>query len=146
MYAKKPTPSPLPDLQSLFQTSLIFLLCTSRPRRFGKSMAADMLVAYYSKGRDSRELFSGLTVSRENEETFRQAKAYKAHLNQHNVIRFDVQRFLSQSGDCAGIPAGSQGWKLGKPDGNIESFGCASKKYLGHGRGRSRSGCGRSAQ
>ena len=29
-------------------------LCVSRPRRFGKSMAADMLVAYYSRGCDSR--------------------------------------------------------------------------------------------
>ena len=28
-------------------------ICVSRPRRFGKSMAADMLVAYYSKGCDS---------------------------------------------------------------------------------------------
>lgn len=28
-------------------------LCVSRPRRFGKSMAADMLVVYYSKGCDS---------------------------------------------------------------------------------------------
>ena len=35
-------------------------VCVSRPRRFGKSMAADMLTAYYSKGCDSRELFSGL--------------------------------------------------------------------------------------
>ena len=34
-------------------------MCVSRPRRFGKSMAADMLVAYYSKGCDSAELFSG---------------------------------------------------------------------------------------
>ena len=31
-------------------------LCVSRPRRFGKSMAADMLVAYYSRGCDSRQL------------------------------------------------------------------------------------------
>lgn len=28
-------------------------LCVSRPRRFGKSMAADMLVAYYGRGCDS---------------------------------------------------------------------------------------------
>ena len=28
----------------------------TRPRRFGKSMAADMLVAYYGKGCDSREI------------------------------------------------------------------------------------------
>lgn len=34
-------------------------ICVSRPRRFGKSMAADMLVAYYSKGCDSRKLFAG---------------------------------------------------------------------------------------
>lgn len=31
----------------------------SRPRRFGKSMAANMLTAYYSCGCDSSELFAG---------------------------------------------------------------------------------------
>ena len=35
-------------------------VCISRPRRFGKSMAANMLVAYYSRGCDSKELFSDL--------------------------------------------------------------------------------------
>lgn len=39
-------------------------LCVSRPRRFGKSMAADMLVAYYSKGCDSRDLFKGLKIGK----------------------------------------------------------------------------------
>lgn len=29
-------------------------VCVSRPRRFGKSMAANMLTAYYSRGCDSR--------------------------------------------------------------------------------------------
>ena len=33
-------------------------ICISRPRRFGKSMAANMLTAYYSRGCDSREMFS----------------------------------------------------------------------------------------
>ena len=33
-------------------------ICVSRPRRFGKSLAENMLVAYYSKGCDSDELFS----------------------------------------------------------------------------------------
>ena len=33
-------------------------VCISRPRRFGKSMAANMLTAYYSRGCDSRELFT----------------------------------------------------------------------------------------
>lgn len=35
-------------------------LCVSRPRRFGKSMTAGMLTAYYSKGCDSREVFKNI--------------------------------------------------------------------------------------
>lgn len=77
-------------------------ICLSRPRRFGKSMAADMLTAYYSKGCDSAELFAGLKVSCESldavaveqEKEKKRVEDYQAHLNQHNVIRFDVQRFL----------------------------------------------------
>lgn len=61
-------------------------LCVSRPRRFGKSMAADMLVAYYSKGCDSSELFTGKEIEKD--------ELFKTHLNQHNVIRLDVQQFL----------------------------------------------------
>ncbi len=75
-------------------------ICVSRPRRFGKSMAADMLSAYYSKGCDSRELFADLDVSKHHKtvsdmvrET-RRVNAYESNLNRHNVIRFDVQRFL----------------------------------------------------
>ena len=63
-------------------------LCVSRPRRFGKSMAADMLVAYYSKGCDSSKLFSGKKI--EDDDSF------GLHLNQHNVIRLDIQQFLFQ--------------------------------------------------
>jgi hypothetical protein len=61
-------------------------LCVSRPRRFGKSMAANMLTAYYSKGCDSGRLFSGLAMEKED--------SFPVHLNRHNVIRWDVQRFL----------------------------------------------------
>lgn len=61
-------------------------VCVSRPRRFGKSMAADMLTAYYSKGCDSGRLFAG----RKAEE----ALSFKQHLNRHNVIRLDIQKFL----------------------------------------------------
>ena len=61
-------------------------LCVSRPRRFGKSMAADMLVAYYSKGCDSSELFTRKEIEKD--------ELFKTHLNQHNVIRLDVQQFL----------------------------------------------------
>ncbi|MCD8200809.1 MAG: AAA family ATPase, partial [Clostridia bacterium] len=39
-------------------------VCVSRPRRFGKSYAADMLMAYYGRGCDSHSLFDGLDVSK----------------------------------------------------------------------------------
>lgn len=65
-------------------------LCVSRPRRFGKSIAADMLTAYYSKGCDSKELFAGLQIA-ENEN-------FEKHLNQYNVVFLNIQEFLSRSG------------------------------------------------
>lgn len=78
-------------------------ICVSRPRRFGKSMAADMLVAYYSRGCDSRELFGRLKAAqgnqqasscREQEIEALRMEQFHANLNQHDVIRFDVQRFF----------------------------------------------------
>lgn len=59
------------------------LICNSRPRRFGKSTTVDMLVAYYSKGCDSRQLFDGLQIGKRED--------YRNHLNRYNVIQFDVQ-------------------------------------------------------
>ena len=59
------------------------LICSSRPRRFGKSITANMLVAYDSRGCDSREMFEGKKIS--SDETFRE------HLNKYDVIHFDVQ-------------------------------------------------------
>ena len=59
----------------------------SRARRFGKSMAAKLLIAYYSKGCDSRELFRGLKA-----ETL---PSFESELNKNNVITFDVQNFRS---------------------------------------------------
>ena len=58
-------------------------ICNSRPRRFGKSMAANMLAAYYSKGCDSKELFAGLEISKHAD--------YEKYLNKYDVIHFDVQ-------------------------------------------------------
>ena len=66
-------------------------LCVSRPRRFGKSMAADMLCAYYSRGCESSGLFAGRKIEED--------PSYREHLNCHNVIRFDVQRFLVRKDD-----------------------------------------------
>ena len=39
-------------------------VCNSRPRRFGKTVTAEMLSAYYSRGCDSEKLFEGLEISK----------------------------------------------------------------------------------
>ncbi len=67
-------------------------ICNSRPRRFGKSITANMLAAYYSKGCDSEEMFSGLEVSR--------ADDFKKHLNKYDVIHFDVQWCMMVAGSA----------------------------------------------
>lgn len=66
-------------------------LCVSRPRRFGKSMALDMLAAYYGRFNDSNAQFEELKISKK--ENFRK------HLNQYNVISINMQEFLSNSGN-----------------------------------------------
>ena len=58
-------------------------MCVSRPRRFGKSMAADMLAAYYARGEDSAELFKSLKI--------RKAESYEKHRNQYDVIKVNMQ-------------------------------------------------------
>ena len=40
-------------------------VCVSRPRRFGKSMAANMLAAYYDREADTKDLFAGLKISQD---------------------------------------------------------------------------------
>ena len=72
-------------------------ICNSRPRRFGKSFAANMLAAYYSKGCDSRKMFSGLAIS--------QTADFEKHLNQYDVIHLDIQWFLSNVSDPEQIVA-----------------------------------------
>lgn len=64
-------------------------VCVSRPRRFGKSMAANMLTAYYSRGCDSEELFSNYTISK--------SKDYSKYRNKYNTISLNMQEFLSRS-------------------------------------------------
>ena len=39
-------------------------ICISRPRRFGKTMAANMLAAYYRYGTDSNGLFENLAIAK----------------------------------------------------------------------------------
>ena len=63
-------------------------ICNSRPRRFGKSITANMLTAYYSKGCDSEAMFAGLEIS--------ESADFKKHLNKCDVIHIDVQWFLAR--------------------------------------------------
>ena len=64
-------------------------ICVSRPRRFGKSMAANMLTAYYSRGCDSGELFQGLKIATHPD--------FEKHLNQYNVIHLNMRDYLTES-------------------------------------------------
>lgn len=57
-------------------------ICISRPRRFGKSIAAEMLVSYYDKSCDSQELFQNFKIA--------STPDYKKHLNQYYVIHVDM--------------------------------------------------------
>ena len=74
---------------SRVMNSLQKYISMSRPRRFGKSVTADMLTAYYSRGCDSAELFAGLEISGDVH--------YTENMNRYNVLFLNMQEFLSQS-------------------------------------------------
>ena len=57
-------------------------ICLSRPRRFGKTIAGNMLSAYYSKGCDSADLFEPFKIS--------SAAGFADKLNKYNVIKIDM--------------------------------------------------------
>lgn len=67
------------------------LTCITRPRRFGKSMAASMLCAYYDKSCDSSALFDKYVIANDS--------SYKEHLNKYNVIYLDITNFISDYQD-----------------------------------------------
>ena len=64
--------------------------CVSRPRRFGKTMAANMIAAYYSKGCDSHELFSDLKISKD--------PSYEENINKYAVIQLDMNDVVTRKG------------------------------------------------
>lgn len=66
------------------------LVISTRPRRFGKSFAAKMLAAYYSKGTDSQSLFERLKIAK---------LGYKEHLNKYDVLFIDIASFISLADD-----------------------------------------------
>lgn len=65
-------------------------VCVSRPRRFGKSMAAKMLAAYYDRTCDSYEMFQKLRIGSD--------PSFERELNQSSVLYLDIAWFRATSG------------------------------------------------
>lgn len=65
-------------------------ICITRPRRFGKTINANMLGAYYTKGYDSRPIFDKLAIA--------ETEKYKEHINRYNVIHIDFSRLPDYCG------------------------------------------------
>ena len=65
--------------------------CVSRCRRFGKSMAAMMLTAYYDHSCDSRSLFADLKIASD--------PSFEDYLNKYPVIYLDMTAFVTRYHD-----------------------------------------------
>lgn len=65
--------------------------CVTRCRRFGKSMAAKMLCAYYDHSCDSRSLFTDLEIAKD--------PSFEKHLNKYPVINLDMTYFVTRFHD-----------------------------------------------
>jgi hypothetical protein len=80
----------IPIINRTLETELRFS-CVTRCRRFGKSMAAKMLNAYYDHSCDSRGLFSDLEVAND--------PSFEKHLNKYPVIYLDMTSFVTRFKD-----------------------------------------------
>ena len=77
-------------LNQWIDTSARFV-CVSRARRFGKTVAARTIRAYYDNSRDSHALFAPYAIA--------QDPSYETHINKYDVIGLDVQSFFQVSQD-----------------------------------------------
>lgn len=59
-------------------------LCITRPRRFGKTVMANMIGAFLSKGVDSRDIFGQLAIA--------DTDFYESHINRHDVIYISLNK------------------------------------------------------
>ena len=80
----------IPEINATLDTEQRFS-CVTRCRRFGKSMAAKMLNAYYDRSCDSRSLFADLKVA--------QAPSFEKHLNKYSTICLDMSDFVTRFGN-----------------------------------------------
>lgn len=70
-------------------------VCVSRPRRFGKTMAADMIAAYYDRTADSRELFSKRKLAQSEPIRVEDGEiSWDEYLGKFDVLRLVMTRFL----------------------------------------------------
>ena len=76
------------ELNSIVSTKEDFV-CLSRPRRFGKSMAGNMISAYYSKGCNTREVFRQMKLGQE--------PGFDKYLNKFNVIKLDLNGWYQRA-------------------------------------------------
>ena len=59
-------------------------ICITRPRRFGKTIMANMISSFFQKASDSSDVFDSLAIS--------QVDDYRSYKNQYNVIRIDFSK------------------------------------------------------
>ncbi len=64
--------------------------CLTRPRRFGKSVMANMVGAFFGNAFDSHEIFDRLAIA--------SSEDYGNHLNRHNIVYIDFSRIPK---DCS---------------------------------------------
>lgn len=65
-------------------------VCVTRPRRFGKSVMANMIAAFFSRGCDSRDIFSRLNIAG--------ISSYTKHINRYPVISISFNRLPKRCG------------------------------------------------
>ncbi len=81
-------------LNSVIKTKQKYI-SVSRPRRFGKTMAADMICAYYDREADSRDLFSDLKLAKcDRNQCGGRTISWDKHLGQFDVIRIVMTDFI----------------------------------------------------
>lgn len=81
-------------LNTLIRTEQKYI-CVSRPRRFGKTMATNMICAYYDKTADSRPLFEKYKIAK--------CENWDRYLNSFDVIRIVMTDFMEDVDDVKGV-------------------------------------------
>lgn len=80
----------LGELFPLIETGNHYI-CITRPRRFGKTVMANLIVSFFSKGCDSSDVFAQLSVSKNI--------AYRQHINKYNVIHISFNEVPKRCGN-----------------------------------------------